>query len=295
MILEIKYWSGVLVLVLIPIFGLSQETPLNFITELPGNIDESSGLIYTPKGIFTHNDDNKPEIFRINPVSGEILQTITIQNITFDDKEAITFDGEFLYLGDFGNNDGDRRDLKVVKISFAEITDEPMLNVSGEIIAFHYPEQSSFNLKKKDNAFDCEAMISSGDHIYLFTKQRNDHQTTLYAIPKKPGYHSAQKMDVFDVNGRVSDAALSPDSKTLLLLGYQDDHQFPFLWKFSDFTRTDFFSGNHKLSLISKSELDWQTEGITFINKNDLLISSERTNEVEASLYHGSLEDLFGE
>lgn len=285
--------KSVMALIIISWITINTGSPLKKVAELPAKLDESSGLIYTPKGLFTLNDSKKPEIYRIDRSSGEILQTIVIPDIDFKDKESLAFDGEHIFVGDFGNNDGDRKDLKIVKINFNDISEKENLNIVGEIIRFYYPEQHSFNMKKKENAFDSEAMVAVGDSIYLFTKQRNDHQTTLYSLPKEAGNHAAKKKAAFDVNGRITAAALSPGSNMLLLLGYQDDHQFPFIWKFTGFKGTDFFSGDAVSQLLSSSPLDWQTEGMIFINEDEILISCETTDDVNAALYHGKLQEIF--
>ncbi|MEX0719207.1 MAG: hypothetical protein WD059_00980 [Balneolaceae bacterium] len=289
------FFVGIIIVVLINFSGFfsPEDSPLKKVAELAEELDESSGLIYTPKGLFTLNDSKKPEFYRIDTATGEILQTISIHDIDFDDKESISFDGEYIYIGDFGNNDGDRKNLKIVKIDYSDISEKKDLSVNGEIIQFHYPEQQTFDMKKKDNAFDSEAMVVAADSIYVFTKQRNNHQTTLYSLPKKTGNYAATKNAAFDVNGRITSAALNPEQNTLLLLGYQDDHQFPFLWKFLDFSGNNFFSGNSSSVKISTSPLDWQTEGMTFKDENEIFISCETTGDVKASLYSGNLQEMF--
>ncbi|MFN2424150.1 MAG: hypothetical protein ABR572_10285, partial [Cryomorphaceae bacterium] len=165
----------------------------------------------------------------------------------------------------------------------------------GEVIEFYYPEQTDFDMKKSKNDFDCEAMVLQGDSIYLFTKQRSDHRTTLYALPNTPGRHAAVKKAVFDVQGRVTDAALSPDGKTLLLLGYQKKHHYPFIWEITGFTGADFFTGHAEYELITKFPVDFQTEGIAFSNNENVFISCESSDDVKAALYRVRLIDLMGE
>lgn len=259
----------------------------------PQQLYESSGLIITPQGLFSLSDDKRPEFYRVDTSSAEILQTIVVRDITFEDKEAISFDGDFLYIGDFGNNDGDRDDLKIVKINAADVGSEAVAEVDGEVIEFYYPEQVEFDLKKSKNNFDCEAMVAQGDHIYLFTKQRSDHHTTLYVVPNTPGRHAAEKKAVFDAQGLVSDAALSPDGRTLLILGYQKKHHFPFIWEVSEFSGADFFTGHTEYELLSKYPIDFQTEGIAFIDNENIFVSCETSDDVKASLYRLQLNKMF--
>lgn len=272
--------------------GKAQDTFLLHIGLLPTPLEESSGLIFTEQGLFSLSDDKRPEVYILDAESAYVLKTVVVNGADFKDKEALAADDEYLYIGDFGNNDGDRKDLKIVKVRLADIGSGTRSEVRGEVIAFHYPEQTDFDVKKKENDFDCEAMVARGDSLYLFTKQRSDHRTTLYALPKKPGNYAARKRGVFDSQGRITDAALSPDGKTLLLLGYQKKHHFPFVWKITDFAGADFFSGHAEYDLLTKYPLDWQTEGIAFKDSATIFVTCEGSDDVKAGLYRMSLKDL---
>ncbi len=263
---------------------------LSRIATLPGALKESSALSYTPQGLFTLSDNSRPEFFRLDTASGKIIQTIVIRTIDFVDKEALAFDGTHFYIGDFGNNLSLRNNLKIVKVDARQLTQQDEVFVEGQVITFHYPEQG---LLDEENAFDCEAMVVAADSIYLFTKQRSDHQTTLYALPKEPGTYAASRKAVFDAQGRITGAALSPDAKTLLLLGYQQNHQFPFLWKFTDFEGQDFFAGQAQYQQLINEPLNWQTEGIAFSNHRRIYVSCETTPQVQAALFEGNLEEIF--
>jgi hypothetical protein len=292
----LSYRTLLFLLVFVQISGcfvIAQNTPLTKTGEFADKLRETSGLIFTPAGLFTLSDDEMPEICKIDPASASILQAVTIEGVNFSDKEALTFDGEYIYLGDFGNNRGQRKDLKIVKVALADIDDAEKTTARAEIIYFHYPEQKIFPEKQSDNAFDCEAMIAVGDSIYLFTKQRNDHKTTLYALPKVPGKHAARKISVFDAKGLITDAALSPDGKILLLLGYRDKLKQPFIWKFAGFTGYDFFKGEKENINLTGGSESWQTEGIAFSTNQEIYISCERTRDIEASLYKGDINLLF--
>lgn len=291
------YFSSLLKIacVLLPMLGVSCQAQPHFekIANLPPKVKESSGLVYTPFGLFTVSDNKKPEIFRIDTLSGAILQTIRIEGESFIDKEAIAFDGTWLYVGDFGNNYSNRKDLKIARIPIAAIAHKGDVSVEAEIIYFHYPEQFDFSGDKKSSAFDCEAMVVVDNTIYLFTKQRSDHQSTLYSLPAKAGRHAAKRHSTFNVQGRITEAALSPDGKTLLLLGYQDDHQYPFIWKFTDFKGTQFFTGKSVCKKISDSPLGWQTEGLTFLDGDRLFMSCETNEHFPAALYKARMSAIF--
>lgn len=272
-----------------PVF--SQDIKTNKIADLPDRLDEASGLIHTPKGLFSLGDEDDPEIYQVDTATGEITKTIIIKNASFKDKESLTADDEYLFISDFGNNKGHRRDLKIVRIELSAINNADIQEIEGEIISFHYPEQKRFDKKKKHNAFDCEAMIPIGDSLYLFTKQRSDRKTTMYGLPKEPGQYAAQKIDDFDVKGRVTGADLSPDDSTLLLLGYQKKHWYPFIWIMKD-TGNGFFNGDINYYLLAKHPEDWQTEGITFVDDDKIILCNEESDDRNQALYYFYLSKI---
>lgn len=116
-------------LVILCVLGCKKEsaTPMlqvgNFLftetTLLPTIIDESSGLETTSNGEFwSFNDSNgAPALYQFD-TTGTLNRVLNINNATNVDWEDMTKDGAGnLYVGDFGNNDNDRRNLVVYKIS----------------------------------------------------------------------------------------------------------------------------------------------------------------------------------
>jgi len=81
-------------------------------------LNESSGLCYTDGKLWSHDDSgNSAEIYSIDTSDGHLLQRIIVDNYPNTDWEEITADSLCLYVGDFGNNNGTRTDLKVLKIA----------------------------------------------------------------------------------------------------------------------------------------------------------------------------------
>lgn len=99
------------------------SVPLSVVVNaLPQAVNETSGLIYWNGGLWTHNDSgNPPELYKLDTLSGQILQTIIISGVQNIDWEDIAQDETHIYIGDFGNNAGNRTDLKVLKISKTDI------------------------------------------------------------------------------------------------------------------------------------------------------------------------------
>ena len=103
--------------------------------ELPAPLKEASGVIYFNNNLITHNDssgENKLYEFDIN--SGLITREVTITNASNFDWEDLTQDDNNIYIGDIGNNRGNRTDLKIYKINKSDYINSTA--VTAEIIFF---------------------------------------------------------------------------------------------------------------------------------------------------------------
>ncbi|WP_185282172.1 hypothetical protein [Hymenobacter sp. NBH84] len=127
---------------------------------LPLEVHETSGLIYTNQQLWTLNDSgNEPVLYRLDPATGEVRQRVRISNFANVDWEDLTADDRYLYIGDFGNNAGNRRDLRVLRVPKAAIGTAPDITVSAEAIAFSYPQQTNFQPPVNQHNFDAEAFF----------------------------------------------------------------------------------------------------------------------------------------
>jgi len=245
------------------------------------SINESSGLISVNNSIWTHNDSGgDPALYKIDPVSGKQLSKLTIDNATNKDWEEVTTDSAYIYVGDFGNNIGQRKDLTIYKILKSEIDST---STQAEVITFNYPEQNTFPGNYNHN-FDCEAFITYGDSIYLFTKNWGDGQCSIYALPKTAGDYDARLISRMDTEGVITGASVNEHNENIALLGYnlEDNHFFPFVWKLSGYTGTDFFNGKkerYNLDIIR------QAEAILWTSENRCMVSAENEKSGAASLY----------
>ena len=238
---------------------------------LSDTIKESSGLIYMDNQLWTHNDSgNEAKLYQIDTNSGEILKTVTINNASNIDWEDISYDDNYIYIGDFGNNNGDRSDLKIYKIVRDELNTED--SIDAEVINFNYSDQTQLG----DRDFDCEAMVVHKDKLYLFSKDWNDFQTRLYVLDTQAGTQTANYIESFNIQGLVTGATFNSELNTLLLSTYSTRLNVS-IWSFSNFNN-NFFDGESK-QLILTPPLQAQVEGITFIDNNHLYLSSEAFSE----------------
>jgi hypothetical protein len=249
-------------------------------------LTESSGLVFTNGVLWSHNDSGNPNnIFKIDTANGAVLQTVSITNFQLIDWEDITADSNYIYVSETGNNNGTRTDLKILKIDKSQFLTNTLTAVSAtaQSINFSYSDQVSFASSSSHN-FDCESLISIGNFLYIFTKDRGDLQTRVYKLSKTPGTYTVSPYSSFNVNGLITGADYNKQTNEVALIGYMSPHKNSFLYILNNFTGDMFFSGNKRRIEIGNSANDWQTEGITYISANELFLSCE-TSYVPATLY----------
>lgn len=257
------------------------EERLDILTQLPKKIDESSGLLISDGTLWTHNDSgDKARIYAISQSTNELEKEINIANAKHRDWEDIAQDTTHLYIGDFGNNSGNRKDLTIYKIPKLGLVD----SIAAEKIEFSFSDQSNFDNSNYDHNFDCEAMIVYNNSIYLFSKNHQNKGTRLYRLPTTPGVYEAEKIDSFHTDGVITGASIDKDNKVLCLLGYQYNASYynTFAWIFHTFEGSDFFNG---ISKRVDLPIQAQTEGICFQQDLNVLISNESEEGEDANLY----------
>ncbi len=247
-------------------------------------ITESSGLVLTDGKLWTHNDSGNPaEIYSIDTTDGHTLQTVVIDNYPNVDWEDITADSNYIYIGDHGNNSSDRTDLKVLKIAKTDIGSAATVHVNAQAISFRYTDQTVFGSGGTNN-YDCEALISIKDSLYIFTKDRGDLKTRVYKMPKTPGTYALDPYTSYNVNGLITGADYNAHTHEIVLIGYFSGHSNSFLWYLSNYQGDMFFSGNKRRIEIGNG-LEWQTEGVCWLSDNRVFISCETTDPIPASLF----------
>lgn len=248
------------------------ESSYNKICKLPHKIRETSGLIKLDNMLWTLNDSGgKAALYQIDEHTGRILKTLTITNARNKDWEDLAYDDNYLYIGDFGNNRGKRKDLKIYKIPRAALRRGK--SVRAEIIHFKYSDQKNFNFKAYKHNFDCEAMVAHNGKLYLFSKNWGDKKTRLYELSTNAGKQIARYKSTFNTQGMVTGASLNKELDILLLTTYSSLLNVN-IWAFTNYKRANFFSGNAK-SLNFEIPLQAQIEGITFKENYKAYLSSE--------------------
>jgi len=242
---------------------------------LPDILEETSGLIFYSDELWTINDSgNDAILYKLDTAAGNIIQEITINNAVNTDWESLAQDEQYIYIGDFGNNSGNRDDLGIYIIAKEDLPESGNGSVSAGYIAFTYPDYPGRINQRDENNFDCEAMISIGDSLYLFSKNWGDFQTKLYRLPKQAGTYEAALLATFNTAGLVTGADYNDESGEVVLIGYSAATTIPFLWLLFDYQNNFLFSGN-KRRIDLTSIIAAQTEAITYTRGKNGKISNE--------------------
>ncbi len=270
-----------LLLGMLPLVGFSQD--ISKLTNLNDDISETSGLIYFDDRLITHNDSGGMNaLYEINIANGGINRTVTIQNATNVDWEDICADGDYIYIADFGNNNGNRTNLKIYKILKTDYLNSEQVN--AELIEFSYEDQNDFTSAPNSTNFDAEALISFGSDLYIFTKNWIDQRTNIYRVPKVKGTYVAEKIDEFDSEGLITGGTFNTLAKKVILTGYSGIRAFAI--ELRGFTNGKFSNGViDKYSLNIPITASFQTEAITYSDISNFYISAEKNLLGSAALY----------
>ncbi len=284
-----RLFQVLLLLALVAPFDL-QAQHLRRRSRLPHDLKEVSGMTRLPNGaLWMLNDGgNTPQLFRFDPEKGSIVETLTLPGPNRDWEDLSSDPAGNLYIGDFGNNFNNRRDLCVFRY-------HPATGAFDSIL-FSYPDQSAFPPEhKKDWNFDCEAMVFYGDSLHLFSKNRfkSNFVTKHYVVPARAGRYVAELRDSIRLKKRVvTGAAIGPDGKSIALTAYMLGFNCGFLpfskastFYVRDFTGTRFFSGKIKRVRLPKFLIARQFESVVAWGKDCWLAANEGIGPQRAALW----------
>jgi hypothetical protein len=257
--------------------GVPTNLNLTAVTTLQSPLLESSGLAFFGGELWSHNDSgNSNEIFQVSRINGGVTKTVSITNASNVDWEDMAENETHLFIGDFGNNNGNRTDLTIYKVSKSSILSSN--SATAERITFRYEDQTNFASLPNNNNFDCEAFFFANDSLYLFSKNWVDNQTRWYSLPSQPGDYVAKLRGSFNVQGLITAADINTLTGDIVLLGYTNAGfaTQSFVWLLSGYPGFDIFQGKrNRINLGSPLNLS-QTEGIYLFENNSGLISAER-------------------
>ncbi len=262
----------------------------DFLFELPKEVEETSGLVFFDGLLWTHNDSGgEASLYGIDTLSGQISRKLGFPEISNIDWEAVALSKDYLFIGDFGNNNGSRRNLMIHRVERSAIPDSGNASLKTEVIRFNFEDQDDFTIDWKSNNFDCEALVAGDQNLYLFSKNRGDQHSKVYRLPFEPGEHIAQLIGRFDSQGLITGADYDHVHNQLVLVGYTYKTWKPFMWLFYGFENENFTEGN-KRKIELPNLLTTQIEGIAFISPWQVMISAESSKSFTARVFKMDLE-----
>lgn len=233
---------------------------------LSKKLDETSGLEIINKQLVTINDSgNDPVLFYINE-SGNILDERKLNCCKNNDWESLAADSDYVYIADFGNNYDTRKNLSIIKIPIDKSSNE-----NPEIINFLYPEQKKFKRIYRRSEYDAEALISFGDILLIFTKNKRKKITEIYSLPKNGGNFKAQKIGSLNTESIVTGADYDKKTNTLVLTSTINFDEY-YILLINDFSLNN---KDHKINMYEIPIGKTQVEAIKIIDENTFWITSE--------------------
>lgn len=172
-------------------FGFSQKTII-----LSEELKEISGIQYINDTLLAaHNDGgNGPMLYLLNPNSGKIIKRVVVKGVKNTDWEDIALDGNYLYIGNFGNNENKRKNLSIIRVSWKEALIKD--SISSEFMTFEYGDQKAFPPEKKALNFDAESIAFADGYLWIFTKNRTepfDGISNVYRVKFQENTHAILK------------------------------------------------------------------------------------------------------
>lgn len=238
------------------------------VATLSAELKETSGLKFAGEKLYSFNDGgNTSEIFELDKSTGNIINKINT-GLTNTDWEALTSDESHFYIGDFGNNWGIRKDLKIYKVPQSSPTP-----ATAETISFQYPEQKEFIAKPHNNNWDAESLVYKDGHLHIFTKEWQSYQTAHYRLNSTSSeeIQNAEKLETYNLGYLATDASYFKNK--LYIIGYTRKMEV-FLTVFKEGRDGKFFTQKPQKYYLGQTSKLGQIEGIA-VNDDGMYISGE--------------------
>jgi hypothetical protein len=169
----------------------SEESPLVKVMSLPSAVNECSGIAILEDAFYTHNDGgDDPAIYVLDTLNKNISRKVILNDAKNIDWEDISLDGDYLYIGDIGDNTSNRSKNQLYKISLEAVNSGHITTDAFEKIDFSFRDK-----KGKKEKVNAEAMVTVDGTTYFLSKERK--KTNLYTL--SPGSDEAVYVRSYDI------------------------------------------------------------------------------------------------
>lgn len=231
---------------------------------LPAELKETSALFCSKnETAFTLNDSgNKPVIYEIDSKANIVNKRLF--KVKNRDWEAITGDGTHLYIGDIGNNSGNRKTLKIQEILVSGTAHKP------NTLRFTYQNNPLKENKYLNHDYDAEALVNVNEFLYLFSKSWDTGTLFVYLLDKgNPNQSLKPITEVNGLPGVITGGDYDHKNKRFILVGYK-----MWLWGFFSPFITIL---DEQLNIVKFFDLEGygQVEGVCVAKKGEIWFTQE--------------------
>ena len=252
--------------------------------QLPKAVNETSGLFFHNGRLWTHNDSGgRPILYALDTTTFDIVQKVTLACAKNKDWEDVCTDGIKVYVGDFGNNLGSRRNLRIFMFPLSAIPDEGDATIMVDSITFTFADQTDFKKRKHEHDFDCEAMFATDEYLYLLSKGWATGTTRLYRLSKTPGSQVAEVVNGFDSQGLITGADYDRENHVLVIVGYVKSLLRPFMYIIFDFDEAGVKLSYRRFEM--PQLVGGQIEGICFFSEGRCFVTAETSPTMTARVF----------
>lgn len=269
--------AAAILLLILPLFGFAQVAVKKF--NLPVGLSEVSGMFLHQGYLGLHGDGGSaPAIYRLT-MDGKPYDTTELSQVNTD-WEDMGVNSRVVVLGDFGNNQGTRKDLSLMMIPVDSLGKKQF---NAGVVRFSYPDQIDFSSNTFSD-YDCEAIIVLEDSALLFSKSKSTAICRIYSVPLTPGLQEARLLDTLKLPFWVCGAGYQ--SGRLVLTGYAPNWDLsltPWIY-LADMKNglPDKSTGRYASLTVSGST---QTESVCFGDSGQIWITAEAYRGEPAALY----------
>ena len=153
-----------------------------------------------------------------------LIDSTAFLNASNKDWEELSHSDSHIFIGDFGNNNGNRKDLRIYRFKRNQLGSN---NVNADTLHISYSRQVDFS-SQRFHPWDCEAMYWKNDSLVLLSKGLLNYKIYVYTIPDKPGHYSMEPSDSFQstqlitgANNKLTEGNYLPD-----IVGYNFNSSF---------------------------------------------------------------------